>query len=271
MMSGIVKTWDGINLHYWQSGPDSGSNILLIPGWSQTAEEWKYQVENFQKEYRVTTYDHRGHGESDKPDRGYRISRLASDLNDLITQLDLSEVTLVVHSMGCAVTWCYWDTFADSRKRVSKIVLVDEPTCLVANPILTPEESTKVGSPITTAMAFDTVNGLRGPDAGIVSSGFLRSLFSPTVEPAVVEWALKENAKMSHEHAATLLLTITVPTLVVGGKGSFVPFQGMEWIASQIKGSRCKIFEIDEGGSHFVFVENAHGFNAVLEEFLQTS
>ncbi len=59
---------------------------------------------------------------------------------------------------------------------------------------------------------------------------------------------------------------IRLPTLVVGARKSVSESQ--EWIANQIPGSRLAIFEANEGGSHFMCMENAERFNAVVREFL---
>ena len=77
---GQVTTSDGVNLHYLEAG--SGKPILMIPGWSQTAEQFKYQLSGLSDRYRVIAIDMRGHGESDKPEFGYKISRLAKDTHD---------------------------------------------------------------------------------------------------------------------------------------------------------------------------------------------
>ena len=95
---GQVTTSDGVNLHYLEAG--SGTPILMIPGWSQTAEQFKYQLSGLSDRYRVIAVDMRGHGESDKPEFGYKISRLAKDTHDLIQALDLDEVNILGHSMG---------------------------------------------------------------------------------------------------------------------------------------------------------------------------
>ena len=39
---GEVTTSDGVKLHYLEAG--SGKPILMIPGWSQTAEQFKHQL-----------------------------------------------------------------------------------------------------------------------------------------------------------------------------------------------------------------------------------
>jgi len=45
-------------------------------------------------------YDRRGFGRSDKPGSGYDYDNLADDLNGVLTELDLRDVTLVGFSMG---------------------------------------------------------------------------------------------------------------------------------------------------------------------------
>jgi non-heme chloroperoxidase len=277
-----IKTWDGITLSYTQSGPSDAPNLLFISGWSQSAEQWKKQVAHFSKTYRVTAYDHRGQGESEKTARGYRISRFASDLNDLITQLDLKDVTIVAHSMGCSVTWCYWDLFADSRKRIAKLVLVDQAAYMTANPSWTPEQGAEISAAFNSEVIYGLANGLAGPGGQSVATELLKQLFSPTVDQKDFDWVLQQNFKMEGKIASALLLdhasndwrdilpTINVPTLVVGAKGSIFGAQGLEWIASQIKGAKCEIFEKEDGGSHFMFWENPERFNTVLKDFLQS-
>jgi non-heme chloroperoxidase len=279
-MTASIKTWDGVNLSCSQTGPTSGPNLLFIPGWGQTAAQWKKQVENFSKHYRITTYDHRGQGESESPPGGYRVSRLASDLNDLITQLDLKEVTLIGHSMGCSIIWSYWDLFAESRNRVAKLVLVDQSACLVQNPAWTPEEVVSFGAIFPPDALYGVANALGSENSLAVISKLLKSMFTSDISQTDLDWVTQQSAKMKVENGSTLLLnhgfsdwrdvlpTINVPTLVVGGKGSLFPYQGMEWIASQVKGSQCKIFETEESGSHFMFWENSVLFNSVVEAFL---
>ena len=79
--------------------------------------------------------DQRGHGESEKPGFGYKIHRLSKDLHELLISLDLTDVTVLGHSMGCSVIWGYWELFGADR--LAKIILVDEPPHLTSNPAWT--------------------------------------------------------------------------------------------------------------------------------------
>jgi non-heme chloroperoxidase len=60
---------------------------------------------------------------------------------------------------------------------------------------------------------------------------------------------------------------VNIPTLVVGGKASLVPWKSMAWVAIQTKGARLEIFEENEGGAHFMFMENPEKFNRLVKEF----
>jgi hypothetical protein len=58
---GHLTTSDGVSLYYLEAG--SGKPILMIPGWSQTAEQFKYQLTGLSDRYRVIAVDMRGHGD----------------------------------------------------------------------------------------------------------------------------------------------------------------------------------------------------------------
>jgi len=66
----------------------------MIPGWSQTAAQFKHQIEGLSNRYRVIALDMRGYGESEKPTHGYRIHRLSNDVNEFLVANNLSNMTL---------------------------------------------------------------------------------------------------------------------------------------------------------------------------------
>ena len=60
MRSGDVTTNDGVKLHYVEAG--SGPDLLLVNGWTLTAELWRHEIGEFSRTHHVVAYDHRGHG-----------------------------------------------------------------------------------------------------------------------------------------------------------------------------------------------------------------
>ncbi len=105
-------------------------------------------------------------------------------------------------------------------------------------------------------------------------------MFTPAYSKDEVAWVIKQNLKLPREYAARLLYDhatrdwrriiprINIPTLVVGGKTSLVPWKSQVWIANQIRGSRLEIFEENEGGNHFMFMENSQKFNRIVRDFM---
>ena len=55
--TGSVTTNDGITLRYEEAG--SGKPLVCIPGWSQTAAQFKYQLSGLSDRYRVIAVDMR--------------------------------------------------------------------------------------------------------------------------------------------------------------------------------------------------------------------
>ncbi len=273
---GSVTTNDGVTLRYDEAG--SGKPLVCIPGWSQTAAQFKHQVSGLGDHYRVIAVDMRGHGESDKPDHGYTIQRLAKDVQDLLVALNLTDVTLMGHSMGCSVMWSYWELWGADR--LAKLVLVDQMPMITADPAWSPQEKEDAGAIFDPTSLYATIDKLAGPDGVKTTEGFIGGMFTKGYSRDEVAWAVRQNLKMPREYAAALLLNhssqdwrhliprITLPTLVVGGKTSVVPWKSQVWVHNQIRGSRVEIFEESEGGNHFMFMENPEKFNRIVREFI---
>ena len=88
-----------IELYYEDHG--AGPPVVLIHGYPLSGRAWDKQVPVLlEAGHRVITYDRRGFGRSSQPAYGYDYDTFAADLNALLSELDLAEVTLAGHSMG---------------------------------------------------------------------------------------------------------------------------------------------------------------------------
>jgi len=271
-----VKTADGVTLSYIEAG--NGAPLVVIPGWSQTAEQFKGQIEGLSDRYRIIALDMRGHGQSEKPENGYRIARLAKDVLDVMEALDLQDVNILGHSMGCSVIWSYWELFGADR--LSKLILVDQMPNIVANSTWSDEEKLLAGAIFTSETLEGVCNALAGPDGEQTTRDVIGNMVTSAMSPETLEWMIQCNLQMPRRHAATLLYhqshhdwrdtvpLLRLPTLVVGGRASSTPWQSIEWTANQIPGAKLEIFEEDEGGQHFLFVENPQKFNQVVADFI---
>jgi pimeloyl-ACP methyl ester carboxylesterase len=103
-----------IDLYYEDHG--QGRPVVLIHGYPVSSRAWDKQVPVLlDAGHRVITYDRRGFGKSSQPVSGYDYDTFAADLNTLLTELDLTDVTLVGHSMGTGEVTRYLGAYGSAR------------------------------------------------------------------------------------------------------------------------------------------------------------
>ncbi len=123
-MPKVTVGWENsadIQIHYEDHG--AGQPVVLIHGYPLSGRAWDKQVPVLlEAGHRVITYDRRGFGKSSQPTTGYDYDTFANDLYRLLETLNLTEVTLVGHSMGTGEVTRYLSAYGSAR--VAKGVLV---------------------------------------------------------------------------------------------------------------------------------------------------
>ena len=77
-----------IRIYYEDHG--SGSPVVLVHGYALNGHSWENQeAALLSAGHRVITYDRRGFGISSRPSIGYDFDTLATDLDVLLSRLDL--------------------------------------------------------------------------------------------------------------------------------------------------------------------------------------
>ena len=111
-----------IDLYYEDQG--SGRPVVLIHGWPFDGRSWEPQLHPLLAAgYRVINYDRRGFGRSSRPAVGYDFDTLAADLDRLLTELDLRDVTLVGFSLGTGELTRYTGRYGTDR--LSSVVFIE--------------------------------------------------------------------------------------------------------------------------------------------------
>jgi len=271
-----IKTSDGVQLRYLEAG--SGDPLVLLAGWTQSAEQYTSQIAALSKRHRVIALDMRGHGGSEKPRFGYRISRLAKDLHDVLVALDLKSVSLLGHSMGAAIIWSYWDLFGGER--LSRLVLVDQMPCAIVNPAWSPTELEEAGAIFTPAAVHEAVGAIASPQGEMVLRSMMAGILGTQMSAEDKERCIQRSLQMPLDLAAKLMLNhaeqdwrdviprISVPTLLIFAKGSVIPWKCSTWLQQKIAGSRLEVMEVAEGGEHFMFMTAEKRFNQLVVDFL---
>jgi pimeloyl-ACP methyl ester carboxylesterase len=122
----LHRTFEGeTRIHYVEVNSD-GSPLLLVHGIGMDWRVWQAVSRRFAPRFHLYAVDLRGHGESGKPEHGYSLAHYAADLEDLLSTLDLRNVTLVGSSLGGAIA----AVVEAPIEMVSHRVLVDPPLTL---------------------------------------------------------------------------------------------------------------------------------------------
>ena len=103
-----------IDLYYEDVG--EGQPVVLIHGYPLNGHSWERQTRALlDAGYRVITYDRRGWGQSSQPTTGHDYDTFAADLNELLEQLEVTDIVLAGFSMGTGEVTRYLGTYGSDR------------------------------------------------------------------------------------------------------------------------------------------------------------
>ena len=265
---------EGVRLHIEDSG-GGGRPVVLIHGWPLSAQAWEPQMSALQAGgYRVVAYDRRGFGRSDKPESGYSYDTLAEDLQRVIDQCGLQDVTLVGFSMGGGEVARYIGRLGESRLH-SVVFAAAVPPYLMKtadNPDgpLTPEKAQqqRQALELDRHAFFDqfTTHFFSAHDSLLVTEAQRRDAM------ALCDQAAQHAALACMDSFGTTdfredLKRVTVPTLVIHGDAdAIVPFEGSgQRTHRAIPHSELVMVS---GAPHGLNVTHAQAFNSALLKFL---
>jgi non-heme chloroperoxidase len=103
-----------IDLYYEDLG--DGQPVVLIHGYPLNGHSWERQTKALlDAGYRVIAYDRRGWGQSSQPTTGHDYDTYAADLNELLEQLEITDIVLAGFSMGTGEVTRYLGTYGSER------------------------------------------------------------------------------------------------------------------------------------------------------------
>lgn len=269
------KSKQHVDLYYQDYG--SGQPVILIHGWPLSHRAWEPQVsEIVDAGFRCITYDRRGFGVSSAPWQSYDYSALATDLNEIITQLKLKDAVLVGFSMGGGEVVRYLTDYGD--KKIKKAVLISSIIPLVKkktdNPNGVPEKDLK-----------DIMNALKADRVGFLKQ-FHKNFYNYDKNKKKIseaqlqyDWTIASYASPHATIEAAMawaetdfrpeLKNVTVPTLIVhGDSDNIIPIKTAGDQAA--KGIKNNTYKVIKGGPHGLNVTHSKELNEILITFLKS-
>ena len=119
-----VVSNDGVDIHYVSTG--EGEVLLFVHGFPHFWYVWNQQMDGLSDRYKTVAMDTRGANQSGQPEgvESYSLEHLMSDIDAVITDLGVDQVTLVAHDWGGIVSW-YYTMDERYRDKVQRLVMLN--------------------------------------------------------------------------------------------------------------------------------------------------
>lgn len=234
----MEESWvfvDGVPLFVRSAG--SGSAILCLHGFPESAAAWIRQLRDLGTDHRVLAPDGRGHGRSGCPAEvsAFGIDRLVADVLAAADHFEAERFALVGHDWGGLVAWC---AAAWHPERVTHLVALNAPHPTLLQAALDRDKEQQAASAYIAAFtepearagltpdrlwnavfAADEARGLIGPAE---KAELLASWSRPGALAAMLNWywaAPFDFGPVGGTGAGRLPgpLRVTVPTCVIWG------------------------------------------------------
>jgi non-heme chloroperoxidase len=262
-----VTSKDGVELAVQESGNPDGPPVILIHGLLGSRLNWEAQVQSPElRQYRIITYDLRGHGLSDKPIGAtpyHDGRRWADDLEAVIDGSHAKKPVVVGWSLGGVVISNYLATYGDNN--LAGAVYVDGVVELAPGQIVDhPEVYRNMNSPdLKTHLDGErTFLGLcfnHRPDTD--SFGRLLAI------AAMASWDMQKEIPTMTAFAAEALSKTRVPLLFIyGGRDALVDTPTTLARATALNPRIMSKVYAQAG--HASFIEEPDRFNHDLAEFV---
>ncbi len=99
----------------------SGDPLIMCIGFASNMDLWSPEaIKILQQKYKVIVFDYRGMGYSTNSDTSFTINTLAEDVNELLTELEISKAHVLGWSMGGYVAQMF---AINHPEKVNKLVL----------------------------------------------------------------------------------------------------------------------------------------------------
>ncbi|WP_024800085.1 alpha/beta fold hydrolase [Nocardia sp. BMG51109] len=251
-----AKAADGVRLAHQTRG--EGFPLVLIAGQSNNHHWWDGIRADFHGTHRTITFDHRGTGDSDKPDIPYSTPGFADDVIAVLDDLGIGRADIYGTSMGGRVA--QW-VAARYPERVRALVL----GCTSPGG----RHAVDRGADIRRSLADPATAGQALKDL-MYTPAWLETHPGPYQtlgDPAMPAYARRRHLLASHRHDAwDALPGIAIPTLVVHGSDDrFNPAANAPLLAERIPDSRLLMIP---GARHAYFEEFRHIASPAVREFL---
>jgi pimeloyl-ACP methyl ester carboxylesterase len=247
---------DDARIHYVNYGKGDEA-LVLIHGWTQSADAWRDNVADLSKRNRVIVLELPGHGQSDKPQTTYSMDHFARAVDAVMRDAKVKRAVLVGHSMGTPVARQFYRKYPD---KTLGIVIVDGSLRPFGDK----------------GMIDQMMAGFRGPKYQDAVNQMMGFIAGPNLSPELKQ-RITAASMSTPQHVLVSAFEgmldnsiwgddkINVPVLAIMAKTVLLPPNAEESyraIAPKLD------FQIFDGVGHFLMMEKAKEFDAAVIAWL---
>ena len=250
---------------YSDHGPDDAPAIIFIHGFPLNKSMWNMQVEALTDNYRVITYDIRGHGHSDLGIDDFFIELFVMDLLRLMEKLRIEKSILCGLSLGGYIALNAVLKYPD---RFDGLVLNDTQ-CIADTPEVKENRCIaiiRIKEKGVKQYADEIIKNLFAPESFMKSENIIADVKEMIISTPEETLCNTLHALAERKETCTRLHEITIPVLIMVGKeDKITPIAVAQQMHEIIKDSSLQI--IPHSG-HVTNMENPAAFNSHLLKFL---
>jgi len=261
----VTTLSNNLKVSYSDNGLGGVPILIFIHGFPFNKSMWYNQMTELMEEFRVISYDIRGHGNTDNGAADFSIDLFAEDLIGFMDALKIDKTILCGLSMGGYIAL---NAVTNFPERFTALILSD--TNCIAD---TPESSEKRLKSIDTIKANGmewyadvSTKNLFAPQSLLTKTieiEFVREMILKTSEQSIYNTLL---ALANRKETCSKLSQLKVPVLILVGKeDKITPPEAAERMHLSIQESSMKVIEL---AGHVSNLENPVEFNLQLRMFL---
>jgi pimeloyl-ACP methyl ester carboxylesterase len=255
---------ESTRIHYVNYGKGDEA-LVLIHGWTMNVDNWRDQVPDFAKRYRVIAIDLPGHGKSmtrlgtigSAEPFAYTMDYFARAVEAVMRHAKVKRAVLVGHSMGTPIARAFYRRYPE---KTLAIVIVDGALRPFGDK----------------AMMDRMIDGLRGPKYKETIGQMFGMMMGPGL-PVEAQERIKTSSMNTHQLVLVSAMEgmadpsiwgedkINVPVLAVMAKNPFFPPNLETSYRALVPNLE---FYMWDGVGHFLMMEKPKEFNDVVLAFL---
>jgi pimeloyl-ACP methyl ester carboxylesterase len=248
---------DGAKVHYTDYGAGEKA-LVFIHGWSCDETFWAGQGPTLGAKFHVITIDLPGHGQSDKPQVTYTMDLYARAVDAVLRDAQVKAATLIGHSNGTPVVRQFYRKFPEKTRA---LVIVEGALRPFGDKAMMEKFVAQLKAPNYEENTGKLIDGMTSPIQDVALREKIKAAVLRTpqyVAASEMEATLDPELWKPDK--------INVPVLMILAKQP-------SWNAEYEQFARGIVPDLDyqvwEGVSHFLMMEQPAKFNAALIAFLE--